>query len=479
MDWKPSKSTGVPIYKQIANYIETRIMTGEFPSGGCLPSERYLATEFGVNRSTIISAYNELHASGLVNRVKGIGTLVSTDLWSSGEQKRVPNWDQYVKGGFFQLNNPINRQIYNVIQSGRNIINLAIGELSADLQPVELMQDVHSAMKIDNYLGYEHMQGNLKLREAISEHLRAYRNINSTPSSILITSGAQQALHLIIQSLLKPGDAVVIEDPSYAYSLPIFHSAGLKTFLLQPGQNGIDPEEIISLYKKHRIKMVFLNPIFQNPTGTTLAYERRQKVIEISTMYGIPIVEDDPYSVTAYNGQPVRTLKSMDQDGAVLYISSLSKIIASGLRIGWILGPQAVINRLTDAKQQIDFGHPNYPQWIAAQLLSSGGFDGHIRKLRQGLKNKRDLIIEALQKEFDGRIEFGVPEGGIHLWCKLKEDWDEHTLFKESIQNGVVFAPGSTLGSNANYVRLTFSRADDHLVQEGIRRFAAAVKRMS
>jgi DNA-binding transcriptional MocR family regulator len=475
MDWIPNKANGIPVYKQISNYMESRILNGDYPSGSTLPSERHLAIELKVNRSTIVSSYDELHAIGLVKKVKGMGTVVNIDKKGEGTIKRVPNWEEYVKSGVFQLNNPLNRQIYKIIQSDDRPINFAIGELSQDLLPIDLLQEVHKSMEISQYLGYEHMQGNVKLRDAISSHLKDHRNIETTSSSILITSGAQQALHLVIQCLLKPGDSVAIEDPSYAYSLPIFHSAGLKTFLLPIESEGIDPEQIVTLYKKHRIKMVFLNPIFQNPTGTTMAYERRQKVLEISTQYGIPIVEDDPYSVTGYDNQTVRTLKSMDQDGSVLYISSLSKIISSGLRIGWIAGPQTVIQRLTDAKQQIDFGHPNYPQWIAAQLLSSEGFTKHIQQIRSGLKRKRDLIMKAFQTELNGTVEYRIPSGGIHLWCKMKEEWNEQNLFKECVQNGIIFAPGSTLGKNDRYMRFTYGRVDDPMIKEGIRRFAEVV----
>lgn len=478
MEWKPNKVESVPIYKQIADYMETRIMNGEYPSGSCLPSERFLAAELGVNRGTVIAAYDELLASGLVKKVKGIGTVVSQALWGEGPQKRIPNWGQYVKSGFFQINNPINQQIYQIIQSRDHVINFAIGELAPDLQPVKLMQDIHRSMEINDYLGYEHMQGNIKLRETISAHLRKYRRIETTPSSIIITSGAQQALHLIIQCLLKPGDAVAIEDPSYAYSLPIFHSAGLKTFLLSPGREGIDPDEIITLYKRTRVKMVFLNPTYQNPTGTTMSEERRKKIIEISTQYGIPIVEDDPYSITGFQEQAIAPLKSLDRDGAILYISSLSKIAASGLRIGWIVGPQPVIDRLADAKQQIDFGHPNYPQWISERLLASEGFDAHIGQLRAGLRDKRDRVVEALRSEVGSYIEFIEPQGGIHLWCGLKGECDEHALFRESIQNGVIFAPGTTLGSKKGFMRFTYSRTETQDIREGIRRFADALKRV-
>lgn len=170
-------------------------------------------------------------------------------------------------------------------------------------------------------------------------------------------------------------------------------------------------------------------------------------------------------------------MKSMDKEGLVLYISSLTKIIASGLRIGWILGPQTVINHLADVKQQFDFSHPSIPQFIAAKLLSSKHFDEHIRRLREGLKIKRDLTVRSLENELKGIISFFVPEGGIHLWCKLNdEEIDENLLLKESLKKGVVFAPGSTLGSDHKYIRFTYGRVETKLIPEGIRRFAQSLK---
>ncbi|BBI34226.1 MocR-like pyridoxine biosynthesis transcription factor PdxR [Cohnella abietis] len=477
MDWKPDKELQIPVYIQISNYMEMRIMNGEFPSGSSLPSERALAALLDVNRSTIIAAYDQLNALGLVSRKKGFGTIVTLSSTAEGSMKRIPNWEEYVKGGFLHRNDPMTRQIHKILGSDKPYINFAIGELSPDLFPVTLMQEAHSQLELSQYLGYEHIQGNLKLRESIAIHLQTFRSISSSSSSILVTSGAQQALQLIIQCLLQPGDGIAIEDPSYSFSLPIFHSAGLRTFRLPVTADGIDPEEIVSLYKQHRIKMVFVNPIYQNPTGTLLSYERRQRLLEISTKYGIAIVEDDPNSLSSYNQEPVYTLKSMDQDGSVLYVSSLSKIVSSGLRIGWITGPQSVIQRLTDAKQQWDFGHSNIPQWIAAQLLTSEHLDNHLMKLRVGLQKKLDLTIESLRLEFGDNAQFEIPRGGIHLWCALSGDWEEQRLFNYAIDNGVVFTPGSTLGSDNRHIRLTFSKVDDHLIKQGIKKLAEAYHR--
>src|SRR5699024_4939181 len=148
-------------------------------------------------------------------------------------------------------------------------------------------------------------------------------------------------------------------------------------------EHGVNPDDIISFQKKHRIRMLFLNPDYQNPTGTKMSLERRKRILELSSEYGIPIIEDDPYSLTSFDGKIASTLKSMDDSGNVLYISSLSKVVASGLRIGLIIGPKKVIERLSDGKQQVDFGHSVFPQLIANQFLDSPQFDKHITKLRK------------------------------------------------------------------------------------------------
>lgn len=475
MEWKPSRENKIPLYRQISNYFEIRILNGEFPQGSRLPSERELAEIWKINRSTINSAFEELRSTGLVSRTVGQGTIVNEKLLD-GKQKRILNWDHYVSEGFYQPNNPLNQQIFQFIRSEANIINFAIGELASDLLPVHLMEEVQNSIKLESNLGYEQVQGSLKLRQVISDHLKKYRKIDTTPSSILVTSGAQQAIHLIIRSLLKPGDSVAIENPSYAFSLPIFHSRGLKTYFLSVQDKGIDPEQINFLYKKHRIKMVFLNPIFQNPTGTTLAIEKRKRVLEICTKLGIPIVEDDPYSIINYSNQPVQSLKTLDTEGMVLYVSSLSKVVSSGLRVGWIAGPQSVIDRLTDMKQQIDFGLSPFPQSIAANLLNSVHFEDHIHNLKQKLKLKRDLTIEALRNQLGDKVSFFIPEGGIHLWCKINDlEVNMESLFKDSIKNGVIFTPGSTLTSEHNFARLTYGRVDSDSIQEGIRRFAQSL----
>lgn len=474
MDWKLDRKAKKPLFKQLAEYIENGIGDGTFPPDKQLPSERYLAKELHVNRSTVVAAYDELESNGLIKRTRGSGTTISKDIWGI-TKKRVPSWNRYVEAGSFLPNLPVAQKIRKEM-SDHSLINLASGELSDDLFPNESLRNITSTRSFIGNLGYDHPQGNKILRNTIVEHVQKFRGITSRPSSILITSGAQQALHLVVQCLLKPGDAVVLEEPSYHYSLPIFKSAGLKTYFLPVGDAGINPDGLVSLHKKHQIKMVFLNPIFQNPTGTLLHEKKKKRILEISSELGIPVVEDDPYSLTSFSGERIPTLKSMDQNGNVLYISSLSKIVASGLRIGWIIGPKPVIERLSDAKQQIDFGHASFTQWIANDFLESDEFESHIRSLVIKLKNRRDQIVSSLSTFLQDQVEYSIPEGGIHIWCKIKRDVNEVQLLEESIKRGIIYAPGSTMGTDKNCVRFTFAREQEEDIHEGIRRFAKALE---
>ncbi|WP_036216254.1 PLP-dependent aminotransferase family protein [Lysinibacillus sphaericus] len=474
MNWKPDRHAKKAIYKQLAEYMEKGIADGTFPPDKPLPSERYLANTLQVNRSTVVSAYDELEAMGLIERNRGSGTTISKDIWGI-TRKRIPSWNRYIEAGSFLPNLPVTQKIRKEAVDHK-LINLATGELSEDLFPKSALREITATRSFIGSLGYDHPQGSEILRTTLANHIKTSRGIDTNPSSILITSGAQQALHLIVQCLLKPGDAVAIEDPSYNFNLPIFKSAGLKIHYLPVHKDGINPDDLQALYKKHRIKMIFLNPDFHNPTGSSLNIKKREAILDISSKLGIPVVEDDPYSLTAFSGEKRPTLKSLDTNGNVLYISSLSKIVASGLRIGWIIGPTSVIERLSDAKQQIDFGHSSFTQWIANDFLESSNFNLHIEHLVKELERRRDTIVQSLHTYLKDEVTFYAPQGGIHIWCQvMMEDYNETQLLEESIQRGVIYVPGSTMGSQKGFVRFTYAREDTESIDEGIKRFAEAL----
>lgn len=471
--WMPDRDEGPPIYQQIADHIAQQISNGEFPPGSLLPSERKLADRFGVNRSTIVLAYSELRSLGIIISRPGSGTRVNPIHWSS---EHHINWGQFVENGHFSPTPAFIRRINEALRHDQNLIDFASGELSQQLSAADELTLIMNYSSHTQHLGYDNPQGFEPLREAVAQLLQEHQQIHTTSSSLLITSGSQQSLYLITHFLLSPGDAVAIEEPSYYYSLPMFHSAGLRVYKLPAGPNGLNPDEVRRLYKKHRIKMLFINPFFQNPTGSCLLQEHRTALLNLAGELGLPIVEDDPYSLTSFDSNVPRSLKSVDTVGSVLYISSLSKIAAAGLRIGWLAAPSSVIDRLAEARQQMDFGHSIVTEAVASQFIASTYFLPHIQRLRIQLQYKRDMLIEALNKELHGLISFDVPSGGIHLWCKIIPSFQEHKLLEEAIRQGVVYVPGSVYGSDPSYVRFTFARPASEQIATGISKFAAALR---
>lgn len=475
MEWKPNKNNQEPIYRQVAKYFEELIIQGELSPGQLLPPERKLANLYGVNRSTITVAYEELRSTGLIQTTQGSGTRVSEQLWGVFP-RRVPNWHQYTSRGAFIPTAPIIKKIRAVSQDPC-IINLARGELSPDLYPTVTVERLLQNISPITPLGYADPQGELTLRQSLSAHLSTNYGISATANQILITSGAQQGLHLVTQCLLSPGDSIALEGPSYAYSLPLFSSAGLRLIRLPVDDKGLQPEEIPSLFRKHKIRMIFANPTYQNPTGTVLSLERRKRLLQICEELRIPIIEDNAYgAIGLENSVPPPTLIALNQGGGtVLHIGSLSKSAAPGFRIGWVVGPQSVVRRLADAKEQMDFGTSTITQQLANQYLTSDAWNDHVDWLLTVLKNRRDRMLRALELYLESFASWKVPIGGYHIWCKLKESVSEELLLEAATRNGVVFMPGGVFGAEKGFVRFTFARATEEDIEEGIHRTAKAL----
>lgn len=474
--WKPDRTVKKPIYQQIADYMERRIAFGEFPPGSLLPSERKLADTLGVNRSTVILAYEELRASGLIESAKGSGTKVTRHKWGIAP-KQPPNWRTYVEGGTFLPNLPFIRRIREELRKAPGeLIDFASGELAPDLFPNDIVRMLLREQPFEEDLGYDDPQGYSPLRETLVPFLKRQLGINSTESSILITSGSQQSLYLVTQCLLSPGDTVAIEDPSYCYSLPMFQSAGLRLIRLPVDEHGMNPDDIVALHRQHRIRMLFLNPNFQNPTGSVMPLERKIRLLSIAADLGIPIVEDDPFTLTAFDGNPPPTLKSLDTTGNVLYIGSLSKIAASGLRIGWLIAPRAVVSRLTDARQQMDFGLSRIPQWVANHFIVRGHFERQIQFLRKRLLEKRDELTHGLHTVMGSSVTFAEPQGGLNLWCKINREVDDFKLLDEAIKRGVLFVPGSVYGSDHGFMRISFARPQMDDMRPGLTHLSEALQ---
>lgn len=480
MRWKPDKSNSEPLYKQIARYYEEQILNGNLLPGTSLPTERELAQSLQVNRSTVTAAYEELRSTGLVQSVQGSGTWVNNQLWGVAP-RNIPNWQSYTSGGTFLPTLPLVK-IMREAANDPAVIQVARAELAPELIPVNAVDQLLRKKAPSLSLHYTDAKGDPDLREAVANHLHKHDKIAVTPDQILITSGAQQALHIITLCLLNPGDAVAMEGPSYTYSLPLFISAGLRLYRLTVDQEGLRPEEIRTLYKKHKIRMVFTNPTFHNPTGTILSLKRRKELLSICADLRIPIIEDDAYGAVALDDTNLPlSIMALNQQGngnSVIYIGSLSKTVASGLRIGWIVGPKLVIDRLADAKQQMDYGTSSISQQLVAAYLTQHLWEEQIKRIKTELTNRRNLMLQALEQELSDYADWNVPKGSYHVWCRLKEPVPEKLLLSSAIQQGILFTPGSIYGGEPGYIRLTYSWEKPERIQEGIRRFREVLKRL-
>ncbi|WP_432664018.1 PLP-dependent aminotransferase family protein [Wukongibacter baidiensis] len=477
IDWKPIKNSSKPIYKQIVNYFKKKISSGEWPVDSVIPTQRELAQIFEVNRSTIVSALDELKAEGILEgRGKGGTKIVSQFLpYISNIQ---PNWHSYIEEGIHIPNFKTIKQINN-LELQNNYIRLSTGEASPDLFPKEKMAIILNEVSKDiKNLGYESPNGMLYLREQISKYLKPY-GINASTSSILIVSGALQAIQLISIGLLQPGATVFLEKPSYMYSLKIFQSMGMRRCGIPMDNEGIKASLIPGYKKKNRPSILYTIPNFQNPSGNVLSLNRRKELVEICQKEKLPVIEDDVYRELWIDNPPPRPLKSMDNSGLVLYVGSVSKTLSPGLRIGWIVGPQPVIERLADIKMQTDYGSSSLSQITVAKWMETGLYQEHLEYIRKQLYIRRMVTIEALEKYYSDIATWNVPSGGYYIWLSLIDPLNMHRLFDEACKIGILMYPGYIYDSVPNQnLRISYSYASIEDLEKGLYKLSQLIRKL-
>lgn len=463
-------------YKQIIDFIKTKIAAGEWPIGSKLPSQRELAKIFAVNRSTVITALEELMADGLITAKMGMGTIVANNTWTLMQQEPSVNWNENIQLGSHQASMAIVQAI-NLAEGNEQLLQLSKGELSRDLFPLGQMKSVIRKVSEEmTSFGYEEPKGNLALRQAISDFLKK-KGILASPSSILIVSGALQALQLIAIGLLQRGSTIFLETPSYLNSLSTFQSAGMKLSGLPMDHEGILAAQLAANRKVHRKSILYTNPSFHNPTGILMSSHRRQQLLDTAEKEQLPIIEDDVYGDLWLEELPPFPLKAADKFGNVLYISSLSKSLSPGLRIGWLVGPQSVIERLADLKMQTDYGSSSLSQKVALEWLSSGLYEQHLVNVRHQLRLRRDNMVTALKNYLSGKAEWLVPRGGFFIWVKLQSVLSVKEIYLKLLKKRILINPGNIYGQhNQSYFRLSYAYASLEEVQEGIRQLSEIIR---
>ncbi len=475
------RESDLPLYLQISNQIRQRISAGDLPAGTKLPPERRMAAMLGVNRTTIVSAYRELAADGLVEGHVGRGTVVAdpdSDATGAHGTFQIP-WNQLFTSTTEVMNDPLLRDT-TMISSRSDVISLATGIPSPELYPIELIRSLlDEALHSGGQTLLQHCptEGYGPLRAALGRWM-AVEERPIDPASVLIVAGSQQGLYLLARTLLDPGDLVVIESPTYLGALQVFRAAGARLLPIPIDASGMRVGLLEDLIARRRPKLIYTLPSFQNPSGGTMSFDRRRRLLELAERFRIPIIEDDPYSVLRYEGVPLPTLHALDQRGTVIYLSTLSKILFPGFRIGWIAGPQPVIKRLALMKQIVDLDTNPLAQWAVWALLDRGHLLEHVDELRSIYPYRRDLMLDALNRHCQGLLDWNRPLGGFYIWAHLRDGLRTRDLLPEAARFGVSVAPGESFhpdGEGESTLRLNFTLPAPEDIDEAVRRLAAAI----
>ncbi|PJN91536.1 GntR family transcriptional regulator [Bacillus sp. mrc49] len=478
IEWRPNRNSSLSLHQQIVNWMKQQITSGEWPVATKLPSQRSLADSFGVNRSTIITALDELIADGLLETKVGSGTFVSNNTWNVLAASKQPDWRKYVRNGLHEPNIQTIQDI-NFHEADTAMIRLGTGELSPSLLPVKKIEQTLQSTAFDAYsLGYSEPKGDKRLRQSISDHLKE-KGVTVSPGSLMIVSGGLQALQLIAVGLLPKGSLILHESPSYLNSVHPFQSAGMHLAGLSKHGRETIPNQIKRINRKRKASLLYTVPTFNNPTNATWTKEERLDLLSICKKEQIPIIEDDVYSDLWLETEPPPPLKSFDADGLVLHIGSMSKTLSPGLRIGWIAGPMPVIERLADIKMQMDYGSSALSQHLVATWLSQGHYSKHLDWLRRELLARRDFTLALLNRYFEGIAKWQTPQGGFYIWLELGKPIVNPTLFKLAIKEHLLINPGYIYEpNNHTHLRLSYSYASEEQLAYGIQTLSKIIRRL-
>ncbi len=483
------QKSGEPLYSQISNHLRRLIETDVLKPGVKLPATRELAVDIGVDRTTVIAAYDDLVAEGLATAHVGQGTFVAVRV-QRGERHRkeldeppLPeaevNWDQCfsrtarVSGEW----RPPNLPPYH--PSGE-MISFAGGMPDSSLFPIDAFRRVlNQVLRTEGHalLQYSPASGYPPLRRYLADYL-VRKGIVVNEADILIVNGSQQGLDLVARTLLNPGDQVVVEGPSYPGALQIFRAYQAEILTVPVGHDGIRRNVLEGLLQRHAPKLIYVMPTFQNPTGATISLDGRRELLAMAAKARVPLVEDDFHNELRYDDSPVVPLRGLDHKGLVVAIGTFSKILFPGLRVGWIVAPPEVMERLVIAKRVSDLHTSALIQAAIYHFCRLRLLDQHMKRMRVEYRRRRDTLLLALKQHCPPEVTWTHPQGGFSLLLTLPREIDGQSLLPEAAREGVLYMPGSLFyadGSGRNQVRLSFSEIPSERIDEGVRRLTKVI----
>ena len=485
------RESDLPLYQQIKDHFRQGILSGSLAPEARLPASRQLARDLGVNRITVETAYSELEADGLIFSRVGSGTYVLpapslplAPLQMDGLDVGWPLWQQDVQFGK-QISN--DDEPYISPQSGQHsgLISFAGGTSASHMFPADDFRKVlQTVMRRDGMsaLEYGESNGYSPLRSTIA-HVLASQGLQAQPENILITAGSQQALSLVSQLLLKPGDTILVESPTYGGALELFRALNFTIVGIPMDRQGMQVEKLEKLLQQHHPKLIYTIPNFHNPTGTCLSSTRRRELLVLADRYNVPILEDDFVGDLRYDGRTQPSLKALDPGGRVIYASTFSKMLMPGLRVGFLMIEGPVYESLVNFKRVNDLATSTLIQRALEAYVTVGRYQAHLRRSCQVFRKRRDAMVIAINKNLPASVQFDTPQGGLFIWLRLPKEILADNLHPLACNAGVDFVPGSRFFPDGidgkEWIRLNFvvQKPDD--IEEGIKRLGTAIRKVT
>lgn len=483
MRLKINKELSLPVYRQFIDGIKEQILSGTLPAGFVLPPERKLAAENDVSRTTVVRAYDELKALGLVASYRGKGTVVTDKKEPSHREN--PNvfplsWYPLFEKKLENVSDTITDLMG--VGSRQDTISFAAGVGAPELYPINQLKIIQNdSACTSEVLNLSAVEGYYPLRESLSQ-LMERRGISTSAKEVMILSGSMQGIDFAARTFLSPGDAVIVEEPTFLQAIQCFRAAGAKIIGIPLDREGIRTDVLEAQLGRYKPKFIYTIPTFHNPTGIVMSMERRMELLRVAYKYQVPILEDDPYSEIRFRPQKLPPLKALDHYGYVIYLNTFSKVLFPGMRVGWVVAPAPVRKKFTLLKQITDL-HVNTPaQYVLDQFLREGHYEPHLERELTIYEKKRNIMVSAL-KQAEGLVGFDVPDGGFYLWCRIPYNIPQKQLLSLCGSKGVLYTPGNVFypqeSDGEHLLRLNFTYESRERIEKGISIFIEAVKKLS
>jgi len=482
----------VPLYIQLRDQLRALVHTGDLRPGDRIPASRELATMLGVHRTTVANAYAELESEGLIQGHVGRGTFIR----GNGNGLKITPPAPPVLDG----NSGVRWELLFADERGEEVLSRLTANVPGDVLsfvmacpadeffPVDELQIcVNAVLRREgtDVLKLGPSDGYPPLKEALRELLRS-EGIVIKDENLLITDGCQQSFDLISKAFVRPGDSVIMENPTYPGALAIFHGSRARCLAVpmrtqaEPGTSlGLDLEALEATLAANRVKLIVLTPDFQNPTGTSMPLASRRKLLELAGRYQVPVVEDHIYARLHGRDERIPSLKQLDRSNLVIHIDSFAKVAFPGLRVGWIVAPAQAIERLRIVKQTTDLHTDQLAQATLAEFLRRGLFSKHLAKMRKVYSSRLAVLDEALRKHMPEGTRWTRPEGGMCMWLELPPGFDASELLIHVKERGVLFAPGRYFyvqNPQPNTLRLAFSSLEEKEIARAVAVLADMLK---